>query len=209
MATADHNPTDPTERELVDRFRHGDASAFDEVHARYHRRLFSFLVRLSGRRDVAEDLTQETWLKLVRMAPRLEDDTALAPLIFTIARNAFVSHRRWSMLDMTRVVMLGLELLSSSTSETGPEAQHENGREIERLERALGSLPVASREILLLVGVEGLEQEEVARMLGVSYATLRQRLSRARAQLANAMQKELSTARTRERARSSKSGETT
>ena len=52
------------------------------------------------------------------------------------------------------------------------------------MEQALASLPPASREVLLLVGVEGFEQEQVAQMLGIQYAALRQRLTRARAQLA-------------------------
>ncbi len=55
------------------------------------------------------------------------------------------------------------------------------------LEAALKQLPLASREVLLLVGVEGMDQEEVARVLGVTYDALRQRLSRARAQLAETM----------------------
>jgi RNA polymerase sigma-70 factor (ECF subfamily) len=55
---------------------------------------------------------------------------------------------------------------------------------VERLERALASLPPASREVLLLVGVEGFEQEQAAAMLGITYDALRQRLARARAQLA-------------------------
>ena len=55
---------------------------------------------------------------------------------------------------------------------------------MEKLERALEALPPASREVLLLVGVEGFEQEKVAEMLGIKYDALRQRLARARAQLA-------------------------
>ncbi len=66
------------------------------------------------------------------------------------------------------------------------------------LERALAELPVASREVLLLVGVENMDQDEVARILGVSYDAMRQRLSRARAQLAekmNALERQPSPAR--------------
>jgi RNA polymerase sigma-70 factor (ECF subfamily) len=150
--------------------------------------VFSFLLRLSGRRDTAEDLAQETWLKLAKAAPRLREDTTLAPFLFTIARNAFVSHRRWSMLDLSRIVTFGLEAMGSAASEPTPEASHESARTIARLETALQRVPVASREVLLLVGVEGIEQEEVARMLGLSYDALRQRLSRARAQLAETME---------------------
>jgi RNA polymerase sigma-70 factor (ECF subfamily) len=182
-------PEPSPERELVDRLRRGDPTAFDRVYAAYHPRLFSFLLRLSGRRDTAEDLAQETWIKLARAAPGLREDSTLGPFLFTIARNAFMSHRRWAMLDLSRIVTFGLEAMSSAATEPTPEAHHERARAIALLEAALQQVPLASREVLLLVGVEGMEQEEVARVLGLSYDALRQRLSRARTQLAETMDK--------------------
>ena len=161
-------------------------AAFDRVYAEYHPRLFSFLLRLARRHDAAEDLLQETWLKLARAAPLLPEDTKLGPLLFTIARNTFVSFRRWSMLDLSRVVIFGMELVSSDPL---PDEQHERARAIAILERALAVLPLPSREVLLLVGVEGMEQEDAARVLGVSYDALRKRLSRARGELRAAMDK--------------------
>ncbi|MDB4943103.1 MAG: ECF-family polymerase sigma factor [Labilithrix sp.] len=171
----------------MSRLRRGDGAAFDRVYATYHARLFSFLARLSGRRDTAEDLAQETWLRFARAAPGLREDTRVGPYLFTIARNAFTSHRRWAMLDLSRLFAFGVEAMTSGAVVTDPDAQHERNRSIARLEQALQALPVASREVLLLVGVEGMDQEEVALMLDVSYEALRQRLSRARAQLAKAM----------------------
>lgn len=167
--------------DLVERLRSGDVAAFDEVYAAYQPRLYSFLLRLSGRRDTAEDLAQETWLRLAKAAPTLRPDTVIAPYLFTIARNAFTSHRRWAMLDVSRLLTFGLEVMT--TTAPSPEQDHERARSLAALEAALQSLPIASREVLLLVGVEGLEQDEVARMLGITYEALRQRLSRARAQL--------------------------
>lgn len=176
------------ERALVDGLRRGDVAAFDRAYAAFHPRVLGFLLRLSGRRDTAEDLAQETWMKLAKAAPTLREDTSLAAWLFTVARNAYVSHRRWAMLDLSRIVVVGFESLAAAAAEGPlPDAQHERSRAIALLEAALARVPVASREVLLLVGVEGLEQEEVARILGVSYDALRQRLSRARAQLAAEM----------------------
>jgi len=56
------------------------------------------------------------------------------------------------------------------------------------LERALAELPTASREVLVLIGVEGIDQERAAAILGIGYAALRQRLARARAELARRME---------------------
>jgi RNA polymerase sigma-70 factor (ECF subfamily) len=201
--------TPEAERALVDRLRRGDATAFDRVYAMYHPRVFSFLLRLSGRRDTAEDLAQETWLKLAKAAAGLREDTTLAPFLFTIARNAFMSHRRWAMLDLSRIVTFGLESVSAAATEPTPEAQHERALAIALLEDALQQIPLPSREVLLLVGVEGMDQEEVAKMLGLSYDALRQRLSRARSQLTEKMERSEEKQSTIAARRSAKRGETT
>jgi len=172
---------DPGERPLVDGLRRGDPDAFDAVYAKHRARVHAFLLRLTGRREIAEDLFQETWLKLARSASRLQEDTDLRAWLFTVARNAWVSHRRWAMLDVSRLVALDLD---APAREPDPDARADAARSVARLEAALASLPPASREVLLLVGVEGFEQEQAARILGISYDALRQRLARARAQLA-------------------------
>src|SRR5262245_46462826 len=79
---------------LVAGLRQGDADAFDDVYRAFNTRLFTFLVRLSRRRDVAEDLLEETWLRLVKYARRLRPDTRLGPWLFTVARNLYVSFNR-------------------------------------------------------------------------------------------------------------------
>ena len=83
--------------------------------------------------------------------------------------------------------MLGFESIGQVAS--APDEEHERARAVQVLENALAKLPLASREVLLLVGVEGLDQEEVAKILGISWDALRKRLSRARAELAERMQK--------------------
>jgi len=174
---------DPSEKPLVDGLRRGDATAFDAVYARYRARILGFLLRLSRRRDVAEDLFQETFMKLARHAHRLEEDTDLAAWLFLVARNAWVSHRRWSTLDLSRLVAFEDDALPALPASDG-EARTDASRRVAQLEQALASLPPGSREVLLLVAVEGFEQDQAAKILGISYEALRQRLSRARAQLA-------------------------
>src|SRR5829696_4143338 len=88
-----------TELALVERLRHGDADAFDDVHAAFNTQLLTFLVRLSRRRDVAEDLLEETWLRLVKHARRLRADTRLGPWLFTVARNLHSSYNRSRMVE--------------------------------------------------------------------------------------------------------------
>src|SRR5262245_65663621 len=79
---------------LVARLRDGDTGAFDEVYGAYRSRIFAFLLRMSRSRTIAEDLLDETWLRLVRHACSLSPDTRLGPWLFTVARNLYWSHRR-------------------------------------------------------------------------------------------------------------------
>ena len=87
------------ELELVRRVLAGDTDAFDAVYALYNAPLFGFLARLAGSRDVAEDLLEETWLRFVAHADRLNADTRLGPWLFTVARNLHVSYLRSRVLE--------------------------------------------------------------------------------------------------------------
>jgi RNA polymerase sigma-70 factor (ECF subfamily) len=95
-----------TELRLVERLRLGDEAAFDEIYDTYRARLFAFLVRLSRRRDVAEDLLEETWLRVVTHASSLAPDTRLLPWLFTVARNLYWSYCRSRLLDEERLAAL-------------------------------------------------------------------------------------------------------
>src|SRR5262252_4885063 len=88
-----------TELALVERLRQSDAAAFDAVYAAFNTRLFTFLLRLCRRRDVAEDLLEETWLRLVKHAHRLRPDTRLGAWLFTVARRVHVSYVRSRLLE--------------------------------------------------------------------------------------------------------------
>ena len=188
---------DPSEKPMVDGIRRGDRAAFEGAFTKFRARVYAFALRLSGRRDVAEDVFQETWLKLARAAPTLREDTDLTAWLFTVVRNEYVSWRRWSMFDVSRLVALGeesqhiasIEALGASAAEDSPDARVDAARSIARLEIGLARLSPAHREVLLLVGVEGLDQEQAAEVLGIRYDALRQRLVRARAELAEELEK--------------------
>jgi RNA polymerase sigma-70 factor (ECF subfamily) len=168
---------------LVSRLRAGDAAAFDAVHTAFNTRIFNFLARLSRRRDVAEDLLEETWLRVVDRADRLRPDTELGPFLFTVARNLYVSYCRSRMLEdahapgMTDLWPAGTSGPSPYESTLANETEH-------RIEMLLASLPATYREALLLVAYEGMRPSEAAAVCGISAEAMRQRVSRARALLA-------------------------
>ena len=171
-----------SERELVAQLQAGDAAAFDRIYGEFNARLFSFLARLSRRRDVAEDLLEETWLRFVDRAPKLRPDTTLGPFLFTVARNLYVSYCRSRLLEDSQTVdMIGLWSLGTPRpSPFESTVANETGR---RIELALSELPALYREALLLA-MEGMRPAEAAMVCGITPEAMRQRLSRARAAIA-------------------------
>jgi RNA polymerase sigma-70 factor (ECF subfamily) len=174
---------------LVERLRRGDPNAFDDVHAAFNTRLFTFLVRLSRRRDVAEDLLEETWLRLVKHAKRLGADTRLGPWLFTVARNLHVSYVRSRMLEdsaaASLIALWPFSLERSSPFEAAAASELER-----RIERALATMPAVSREVLLLVAVAGLDHSDAAEICGITPEALRQRLHRARETLSKVLERD-------------------
>ena len=170
----------PSEAELVRRLRQGEAAAFDEVYTRFHAPLYAFLARLLGRRDLAEDLAQETWIRLATHASGLRPDTRLGAWLYTVARNLTLSFRRWSAFTGRRLSILHRRPVEGGDSPFDLASASETQR---RLEAALASLPEKYREVLLLVGVQGLPREDAAAALGLRPDALRQRLLRARAMI--------------------------
>jgi RNA polymerase sigma-70 factor (ECF subfamily) len=177
-----------SELALVARLRAGDVGAFDEAYDTYRRRIFGFLVRLARQRDVADDLLEEVWLRLVAHARRLEPDTRLAAWLFTVARNLYWSYCRSRLLEEESTSgLIGLWPVPSPQPSPFEEAV---ANELEdRVQRALDSLPALYREALLLVAVEELTPAEAAKVCGITPEALRKRLSRARAMLAGALEK--------------------
>ncbi len=171
---------------MVEPLRRGDATAFDEVYRRHTPGLFAFLVRLAGRAAIAEELLQETWLRLATHASTLAGDTNLRAWLFTVARNLYRSHRRRSLLDIDRLRFWRW------TSRDRPAAPSPHDLAVtseteRRLEAALASLPLAQREIVLLVAVEGFSPSRAAAVLGLRPEAARQRLRRARAAIGEAL----------------------
>jgi RNA polymerase sigma-70 factor (ECF subfamily) len=151
--------------------------------------VWGLLLRLCGKTELAEELLQETFLRLAAHGTRLRPDTDLRAWLFTVARNLWRSHRRWSWLDGQRLLELAARAASAGARDPTPHelaAASEAGRTVER---ALAELSDANREVAVLVLIEKLEPGEAAVVLGLPPDTVRQRLARARAALAAALER--------------------
>ena len=174
---------DAASSKRLERLRAGDATAFSEIYELHAPAIFRFLSRLCRRRELAEDLLQETWLRLARHGRALRPDTEVRAWLYSVARNLARSHARWAVLDGQALAALGTWWYLAAASEA-PHDAAVAADAARRLERAFARLPVTGREVLLLVAGEGLGVDEAARILGVTAEAARQRLHRARAALA-------------------------
>ncbi len=175
---------------LVSRLRAGDAAAFDEIYDVFNYRLLRFLSRMAKNRSVAEDLVEETWLRLVVVGDDLDADTRLGPWLFTVARNLYISHCRSRAREHSSAA--DLFLLWPRELPQSPFDLASLGEFEQRLEASIASLPPAYREALLLVGIEQLRPIDAAKVCGISPESLRQRLSRARKLISECVRNEVS-----------------
>ena len=166
---------------LVDRLRAGEERALAEAFDLLGPPLFSFLARLTRSRADAEDLVQETFVRLARSARGLAPDTDLRAFVFTVARNAARSHQRWARLDALRLLSAAHAPVRAPLT---PEEWAQASQARRGLEAALGKLSFGDREALLLTAAEGLTPAQAAAALEIEGAAFRQRLLRARQRLA-------------------------
>jgi RNA polymerase sigma-70 factor, ECF subfamily len=150
----------------------GDLTAFERLVRAYQEPVWRFLRRLLGDAGVAEDVAQETFLRVFRRLPTFTFEARFSTWVFQIARNAGVDELR----SRSRRIRLA-SLAPPPTPVVGmPEARAE-------IDAALASLPVDLREAILLIEVLGLRYREAARVLGVPEGTVKSRVFSARSRL--------------------------
>ncbi|MBI2422460.1 MAG: sigma-70 family RNA polymerase sigma factor [Candidatus Hydrogenedentes bacterium] len=175
--------------ELVAQARSGDREAFAALVRRYQGPLLHFCFRMVGSYQDAEELAQETFVRLHRHVHGLEPKAKFSTFLFAIARNLTLNFVR----DMNRRGRGSHDSLDSrpalESRQLNPgqvAAAHELG---EALEACLETLSTEHREILLLREVEGLDYDNLARVLNCRKGTVKSRLARARESLRKALER--------------------
>ena len=168
-------------RDLALRHRYGDPAAFDEVYLRFAEMVFSLALRMSGDREEAADMTQETFLRVYRHLGSFRGRSSLKTWIYRITVNCCRSKLRKRSRRQLEGPLEHLEELADQRS--GPEEQT-LGRDLgRRLAEAICELPVVFREAVLLRDVQGLSYGEIGDVLGVRIGTVRSRIARGRERL--------------------------
>jgi RNA polymerase sigma-70 factor (ECF subfamily) len=180
-------------RETLIGVRNGDARALSEFFEHCFDRVFSLAARLLGDRTVAEDITQEVFLKVHRAASSLDPDRDPLSWVTAITYNACRDHWR-SMRH--RVTRESVSIDGDPTGQGGPPAAGPDPeaavlrRERERLvQQALTRLPEDLRAVVVLRDFQGMRHEEIAELVGASHTAVRKRYSRALTRLAKELKR--------------------
>ncbi|MCB9833000.1 MAG: sigma-70 family RNA polymerase sigma factor [Planctomycetes bacterium] len=171
---------------LMVRVAEGDSGAYETLYQRYKSRILTFVMRYVGDRDWAEDLCQETFLRLYRNPRAFDPRNRFSTWLFTVARNLAI--------DFLRRKRPATSIDAGEDGDyriepAGPEAERPVDRTLMReLERRvqdnLNALSDKLREVFILCAMQGLSYEEVAQIVGCPAKTVSSRLARARERFA-------------------------
>ena len=182
---------DPDVR-LMLQVRSGSAPAFEELVLRYQNRLLTILEHLVGNREQAEDLAQETFLRVFRARERYEPGAKFSTWLFTIANNvasnALRSRSRRREVGVPegngdQSGAMQLDQLAKAASGFMPTRNLDKTEQAEMVRHAVAALSERQRMALLLAKFEGMSYQDIADSMGLSVQAIKSLLSRARVNL--------------------------
>jgi RNA polymerase sigma-70 factor (ECF subfamily) len=187
---------DDSDEALMLRYRDGDVRAFETLVIRHRKPVYNFILRFVRDSAQAEDVLQETFLRLVKSAEGYERQAKFTTWLYTIARNLCVDasrrgkHRRTTSLDAPAGGDEdGAPLVDLVADGSAGVDRKAIGHELQaRLRQAIGSLPEEQREIFLLREVADLQFNEIAAIVGCPENTVKSRMRYALEKLREALE---------------------
>lgn len=167
----------------------GDGRAFEQIVLQTERAVYNLAFSIVKKKEDAEDVTQETYLRLWRAASELKLESSLKLYILRTARNlALDLIRKNSKRDEIDTVILDAEGefeidIADDSPDSRPDESYLRKIEKEVVRQSIEELPSAAREIIVLRDIEGLSYTEITEMLGLAEGTLKSKLFRARERL--------------------------
>lgn len=161
-----------TDEELMERLIGGQENALEQLLQRYKSPLYSFALRMVQRPSVADDVFQETFLRVYRKRKTFRKGARFRPWLFQICLNLCRDHHR--KVKRRQEVELSEEAVGCDLR-PGPEESAQRAAEARRVRDAVSRLPDKHRAVLVLTQYEGLSQQEAAAALGIPEGTVRSR----------------------------------
>jgi RNA polymerase sigma-70 factor, ECF subfamily len=174
--------------EIVRRCRAGDEKAYRELVDRYRRQVYSMALRMLRREEDAEDVAQETFIRVFRALDRYDPTRSFTAWMFTIAARLCIDHIRRRRQSPISLFQRDSDTLEERTIEVadpgpGPDELTSRGEEERRAQELIDSLPHHYRIVVMLRHQQDLSYQEIAEALKLPLGTVKARIHRARALL--------------------------
>ena len=177
--------------ELMLRYASGDLRAFEALYGRHRNALYRYLARHTRDPEVANDIFQEVWSRVISSRSRYEPRAKFSTFLYRIAHNCFIDHCRRASARHDRANVspeeFDLEKALPAPLADLPDARAEHAQTLTRYRSALAALPSEQRDTFLLYEESGLTLEEIGSITGVSMETAKSRLRYALSKLRTAL----------------------
>jgi RNA polymerase sigma-70 factor (ECF subfamily) len=189
--SSEENVTSPASTEaLVERCLAGDQAAWDQIVRQHWRKVFNLAYKFVGRHDVAEDLTQDIFLKIFKALHTFDRRANFQTWLISISRNLCIDHYRSVRKERETMARdVDASQLTPVSRERGPHSQLEQ-TDLKNLVRlALAELPPALRQAVVLRDLQEFSYQEIADQLGLPEGTVKSRINRGRLELARQLRR--------------------
>lgn len=175
-----------SDEDLIEQFQKGSEYAYEQIVIRYKDKLLNFAYRYLGNIDDAEDVVQETFLKLYIHKNLYRRIARFSTWLYTITLNLVkneLNHRNRRKIFSINEMKYENEEYEISDENIGPEEITDNIIRDELIQRAINSLSSKFKEVVILKDVQELSYEEISKIINVNLGTIKSRLNRARLKL--------------------------
>jgi len=187
MSSSEINIQSITDEELIEKFQEGDVYAFDEIVRRYKDQLMNFVFRFLNDRSDAEDIVQETFLRVYKNKHAYKRIAKFSTWIYTISGNlAKTELRKRKRRQIFSISNLGFEDKDYEVPDLrrrGPEDLADGTFKDELIQEAIDSLPPKFKEVIILRDIQGFSYEEISQIVDVPIGTVKSRVNRGRLKL--------------------------
>ena len=184
-SSAMDNPFKLSDEKLIARFVNGDINAYKELVKRYQDKLFNFVMRYFNNREQAEDVVQETLIKLYTHAHYYKDIALFSTWIYTIAKNNALTELRKNKVKKSNSMWTDDgKLIDIASNEIPLDEKVQNEIAVEKLNKYLLELPENFRMAVYLRDFEEHSYEEISMILEIPIGTIKSRINRGRIMLA-------------------------
>ena len=179
----DEGRLSPSDAELIERCLRKDNPAWDQVVARYRRKVFHIAYKFTGKHDEAEDLTQEIFFKVFKSLDKFNRDAYFSTWLSSVARNYCIDHYRAGKREREVLVedLVAFDLAPAPSGNPHRLLEDQDRRSF--LRRGLDMLPEKLREAVVLRDLQGLSYQEMADRLRLPEGTVKSRINRGREEL--------------------------